>query len=173
MSVLKKISNTDSVIKLFLICTAYYLFLNTDLFHYKNNKFLNPDYDYIIQIEKNNSFPITHLFNEDNINQNTLPLSLRNTKFVNGKRYHLSHSGRLDKTTDMPANHKLSLGLKISINAATQQDLTALPGIGAETAKKIMEYRINNGRFTNINELQRIEGIGPYRFKKIEPHVSL
>ncbi|NIT12680.1 MAG: ComEA family DNA-binding protein, partial [Candidatus Dadabacteria bacterium] len=34
-------------------------------------------------------------------------------------------------------------------------------------------YRINNGRFTNINELQRIEGIGPYRFKKIEPHVSL
>lgn len=50
---------------------------------------------------------------------------------------------------------------KLDINRATVQELDGLKGIGPAKAKAIVENREKNGRFTSVDDLQRVKGIGP------------
>lgn len=52
----------------------------------------------------------------------------------------------------------------MNINEAKQEDFEQLPGIGPSIAKKIIEYREQNGKFTSIDELQEVKGIGEAKF---------
>ena len=47
----------------------------------------------------------------------------------------------------------------VNINAATVEELTALPGIGPVIAGKIVEYR-EAKPFDTIEEIQEVKGIG-------------
>lgn len=49
---------------------------------------------------------------------------------------------------------------KLDINRATVQELDGLKGIGPAKAKAIVENREKNGRFTSVDDLQRVKGIG-------------
>jgi len=49
---------------------------------------------------------------------------------------------------------------KIDINRAPAWLLEALPGIGEVKAQAIIDYRQQNGLFSNINDLLKVEGIG-------------
>lgn len=49
----------------------------------------------------------------------------------------------------------------VNINTATVQQLTQLQGIGARRAEAIVQYRDENGPFTDIEQLQEVSGIGP------------
>ncbi len=49
---------------------------------------------------------------------------------------------------------------RLDLNAASAEELEELPGIGPELAARIMEYRAENGPFTNPAELMNVEGIG-------------
>lgn len=49
----------------------------------------------------------------------------------------------------------------VNINTATAQQLTQLQGIGARKAEAIVQYRDENGPFTDIEQLQEVPGIGP------------
>jgi competence protein ComEA len=60
---------------------------------------------------------------------------------------------------------------KININTATALDLEQLPGIGASRAQAIISYR-EKKRFTSIDELLSIPGIGPKGFEKLKDLVS-
>lgn len=44
----------------------------------------------------------------------------------------------------------------VNLNTATQTELELLSGIGPSTATKIIEYREQNGKFTNIEELKEV-----------------
>lgn len=59
-------------------------------------------------------------------------------------------------------------GQKININNADLSKLDELPGIGPSTAKKIIQYREENGNFSNIEELKNVSGIGETKFEKIK-----
>ena len=62
---------------------------------------------------------------------------------------------------------------KISINTATLEELQTLPGIGEEKAKNIIKYREENGLFTAIEDLTKINGIGESIFAKIKENITL
>lgn len=49
---------------------------------------------------------------------------------------------------------------KLDINRATAAELDALKGIGPSKAQAIIEDREKNGRFTTIDDLLRVNGIG-------------
>lgn len=62
---------------------------------------------------------------------------------------------------------------KISINTASLDELTSLPGIGEKTASLIIEYRENNNGFKYLEELMNIKGVGEKKFEKIKDRISL
>lgn len=50
----------------------------------------------------------------------------------------------------------------VNLNTATQAQLETLPGIGAATAKRILEYRQKSGSFKKIEEILELSRSCPY-----------
>jgi competence ComEA-like helix-hairpin-helix protein len=50
----------------------------------------------------------------------------------------------------------------MDLNAATEQELTVIQGIGKEIAKKIVQHRLQNGSFKTWEDLKRIPGMPPH-----------
>lgn len=49
---------------------------------------------------------------------------------------------------------------KINLNTATAQQLDTLPGIGPVTAQAILDWRADNGKFSAVDDLLDVKGIG-------------
>ncbi len=49
----------------------------------------------------------------------------------------------------------------LDINRAALEQFMALHGVGPVLAKKIIDYRLKNGYFQTVQDLQNIKGIGP------------
>lgn len=62
---------------------------------------------------------------------------------------------------------------KINVNSASADELTMLPGIGDETAKRIVEYRTKYGRFFSLDELSKVKGIGENTIKNLRPYATV
>ena len=61
----------------------------------------------------------------------------------------------------------------IDLNTATVDELDTLPGVGPVTAAAIIAWRDANGRFTSIDQLGDVDGIGPARLDKLRDHVRV
>jgi competence protein ComEA len=75
-----------------------------------------------------------------------------------------SHPGRPDKPGRPAA---------VNLNTATVQQLDALPGVGPVTAAAIVAWRDANGKFTSVDQLAEVDGIGPGRLEKLRPLVRV
>lgn len=73
----------------------------------------------------------------------------------------------LDKMT-VPERMVLRIPLDISI--MNEADFIRLPGIGPALARRIVEYRQNNGGILNAGDLSMIEGIGEKRCKALSTY---
>lgn len=58
--------------------------------------------------------------------------------------------------------------VKININTAAQTELEELPGIGTSTAYRIIQYRQENGKFSSIEDIKNVSGIGEAKFNQIK-----
>ena len=61
----------------------------------------------------------------------------------------------------------------VNINTASAAELDSLPGIGAKTAARIIEYRQKNGPFKKIEELMNVRGVGEKNFLKLKDQISV
>ena len=61
----------------------------------------------------------------------------------------------------------------ININQATKEELDTLPGIGPSTADKIINYREENSKFNNIEEIQNVGGIGVKKYEDIKDLIGI
>ena len=62
---------------------------------------------------------------------------------------------------------------KVNLNSATAEQLQSLPGIGPAIAKSIIEHRTKIGKFSRIEELINVKGIGEKKFQKIKDRLSI
>lgn len=61
----------------------------------------------------------------------------------------------------------------INLNTATVQQLDVLPGVGPVTAAAIVAWRDANGKFSSVDQLAEVDGIGPGRLEKLRPLVRV
>ena len=62
---------------------------------------------------------------------------------------------------------------KIPLNSATKEQLMSVSGIGEKFAQLIIDYREENGKFTDLSQLKQIKGIGESRYKAWAPSFCL
>ncbi|MGC4944417.1 helix-hairpin-helix domain-containing protein [Kribbella sp. DT2] len=72
-------------------------------------------------------------------------------------------SGRPTPTTTGPTD----------LNTATLDQLDDLPGVGPVLAQRILDYRTEHGRFTTIDQLQEVSGVGTKKYEDLKPHVRI
>jgi competence protein ComEA len=61
----------------------------------------------------------------------------------------------------------------IDLNTATVEQLDTLPGVGPVRAAAIVAWRNANGKFTSVDQLGEVDGIGPGRLEKLRPLVRV
>lgn len=62
---------------------------------------------------------------------------------------------------------------KININTATIDELDSLPGIGPVIAGNIITYRETHGKFTTIDELMDVDGIGQAKLAALKDRITV
>ncbi len=62
---------------------------------------------------------------------------------------------------------------RVNINTATAVELDGLPGIGPTISQTIIDYRLKNGPFQFIQDIQNVPGIGPATFDKIKDYITV
>lgn len=72
----------------------------------------------------------------------------------------------------VPPSSGGSSGL-VNINTATSEELQTLSGIGEAKAKKIIDYREQNGSFSSIDDLTNVSGIGEKTLESIRSSICV
>ena len=62
---------------------------------------------------------------------------------------------------------------KMSLNTASASDLSTIPGISFDLAKKIWEYRVLREKVHNFEELDKIEGLTPRKLILIQLYLAI
>lgn len=62
---------------------------------------------------------------------------------------------------------------RVNINTASEEELTAISGIGQKKARAIVEYRSQNGAFSSIDEIKNVNGIGDALYEKIKDSICI
>jgi competence protein ComEA len=61
----------------------------------------------------------------------------------------------------------------IDLNTASDSELMQISGIGPVTAEKILEFRQLHGRFSSVEQLLDVQGIGVKKLELIRPFVTV
>lgn len=72
--------------------------------------------------------------------------------------------------TENSSTKKKSL---VNINSATQTELETLPGIGPSLALRIINYRKENGKFSSIEEIKNVSGIGEKKYEDLKEYITV
>ena len=60
---------------------------------------------------------------------------------------------------------------RFDINQCGWPELTLLPGISETMARRIVQHREEHGRFQQLDDLQRVRGIGPKKLARLRPYL--
>lgn len=61
----------------------------------------------------------------------------------------------------------------ININTASAEELDSLPGIGPSIASRIIAYREEKGKFTSIEQIKEVSGIGDSKYEDIKDRICV
>ncbi|WP_026423092.1 ComEA family DNA-binding protein [Actinokineospora inagensis] len=93
------------------------------------------------------------------------PLNLAR-KLVDGEQIHVG-------VPAPPADDPPGPPGKVNLNTATLARLDTLPGVGAVTAQRILDWRGQHGRFSRVEQLRDVDGIGQARFEHLRDLVTV
>ena len=88
---------------------------------------------------------------------------------MSGSGGYIIRAGKLARET-VPME---SVQWRVNINTATEEELTALPGVGEVLAERIVAYRREHGRFRTAEELLEVKGIGESKLAELKDRIIL
>ena len=88
---------------------------------------------------------------------------------TNGKIYRVI----LEKKKPKPGSERKQWCAKININNARYEQLLTLHRIGPVKAQSIIDYRTQHGRFSCIDDLVNVHGIGPKTLEKLQDMITV
>lgn len=74
---------------------------------------------------------------------------------------------------DVVIIRKVSPQALVSINSASVNELSSLPGIGLKIAQRIIDYRETHGFFQALEDLKNVKGIGDKVYEKLSAFITL
>ncbi len=89
-------------------------------------------------------------------------------KLVDGMKVYVPPRVYKDTVRTTGGNNTL-----INVNMASLSELEGIPGIGPVLARRIVEYREQNGPFTTYEDLLKVQGIGEKTLEKIKPFIQV
>ena len=78
-----------------------------------------------------------------------------------------------NKSNDNNDNKNTLVNKLVNINTAGIKELSTLTGIGEAKAKKIIDYREDNGGFKSIDEIMKVKGIGKATYEKFKANITI
>ncbi len=98
--------------------------------------------------------------------------------FING--FHLDSDFEIISHTPAPASEVAIQAQindngepKININTATAEELEDIYGVGDKMAQRIIEHRTSNGRFKQIEDIMKVDGIGKKTFDAMKDMICV
>ena len=88
-------------------------------------------------------------------------------KLTDGEKIYIYEEGDAEIISDSITGNTL-----ININTASADSLMTLPGVGEVYAKRIIDYR-SIKKFTSIEEIKNVDGIGDKTFDKIKEFITI
>jgi len=64
-------------------------------------------------------------------------------------------------------------GVLVDLNTADASALDSLPGVGPVLSQRILDWRLAHGRFSSVDELGEVSGIGDKLLAQIGPKVKV
>jgi len=90
---------------------------------------------------------------------------------VDGEQILVPEIGDVPAAGDAPGAP--TAGGKVNINTADETALETLPRVGPAMAKRIIDWRTKNGRFTAVEDLMSVTGVGDKTFDQLKEFVTL
>jgi competence protein ComEA len=85
--------------------------------------------------------------------------------------YFLVRGGASGRLIEIERARPQSVQFQLDVNQADWPEFTVLPGIGETLARRIVESRAAEGPFADVDQLQRVRGIGPRTLERIRPYL--
>src|SRR5262249_16342269 len=76
------------------------------------------------------------------------------------------------RTIDIERAQPIAIDFKIDVNQAQWPELSLMPNIGEQLAKRIVADRTERGPFKDLEELRRVRGIGPKTLESMKPFLQ-
>jgi competence protein ComEA len=100
------------------------------------------------------------------------------SRLTDGQRVQVPHQGEVLPSTATGGAAAAAAGgtvpaSPVDLNAASETDLDALPGVGPTTARAIVAYREAHGPFHQVDDLTDVQGIGPARLDALRELVKV
>lgn len=81
------------------------------------------------------------------------------------------HASNDRGTIDIDRAAPLTAKFQVNVNKADWPELMQLPGVGRTLAERIIAEREERGAFHRVEELTRVDGIGPRTIDRIRPYL--
>lgn len=96
-------------------------------------------------------------------------LSLLSVTHISGNQIQINHQNT-EMEPALPNQLRPLFFQPILINESNQQLLESIPGIGPHLSEQIVNHRNAQGKFTDLNELLKVHGIGEKKLAIIRKH---
>lgn len=81
------------------------------------------------------------------------------------------HAGDAGGMIDIDRAAPLTAKFQVNVNQADWPELMQLPGVGRTLAERMIAEREERGAFQSVEELTRVDGIGPRTIERIRPYL--